>query len=48
MHKVSYVLDERFSHDPLETYFSRQLLSGAWKDNLPLYDFGYATLFETK
>ena len=48
MHKVSYVLAERFSHDPLETYFSRQLLSGAWKDNLPLYDFGYATLFETK
>ena len=44
MHKVSYVLAERFSQDPLETYFRKQHPSGA-KDKLPLYDFGYANIF---
>ena len=43
MHKVSYVLAERFSQDPLETYFRKQHPSGA-KDK-PLYDFGYANIF---
>ena len=44
MHKVSYVLAERFSQDPLETYFRKQHPSGA-KDKLPLYDFGYDNIF---
>ena len=41
MHKVSYVLTERFSQDPLENYFGKQRSSGAREDNPPLYDFGY-------
>ena len=45
MNKVSYVLAERFSQDPLETYFCRQHPPGAWKDKLPAYDFGYANIF---
>ena len=45
MNKVSDVLAERFSRDPLETYFCKQRPPGAWKDKLPLYDFGYANTF---
>ena len=41
MHKVSYVLTERFCQDPLENYFGKQRSSGAYKDNPALYDFGY-------
>ena len=40
MHKVSDVLAERFSQDPLETYFCKQHPPGAEKDKLPLCDFG--------
>ena len=29
MHNVSYVLAERFSQDPLETYFYKQYHPGA-------------------
>ena len=29
MHKVSYVLAERFSQDPLEIYFSKHYPPGA-------------------
>ena len=29
MHKVSYVLTERFGQDPLENYFGKQCSSGA-------------------
>ena len=39
MNKVSYVLAERFSQDPFETYFCKQHHPRPWKDNLPLYDF---------
>ena len=46
MHKVSYVLAERFSQDPLETYICKQHPSG--KDKLPLYNFDYPKLFEAK
>ena len=45
MYKVSYVLAERFSEDPLETYFCMQHLSGAWEDELPLYGFCSANIF---
>ena len=45
MHRISYVLGERFSQDPFETYFHKQHLSGAWKDNLSLYESGYANTF---
>ena len=41
MHKVSYLLTERFCQDPLENYFGKQRSSGARKDNPSLYDFGY-------
>ena len=41
IHKVSYVLTERFCQDPLENYFGKQRSSGARKDNPSLYDFGY-------
>ena len=41
MHKVSYVLTERFCQDPLENYFGKQRSSGAYKDNPALYGFGY-------
>ena len=40
MHKVSYVLDERFSQDSLETYFNKPHPSEACKDKISLYDFG--------
>ena len=37
MHKVSYVLTERFCQDPLENYFGKQSSSGARKDKpIPL------------
>ena len=45
MNKVSDVLAERFSQDPLETYFCKQHPAGAWIDKLPLYDFGHAKSF---
>ena len=48
MHKFSYVLVERFSQDPLETYFSKQHSPGAWKVNLPLYDIGYTNTFRNQ
>ena len=48
MHKVSYMLVERFSQDPLETYFWKQHPPGAWKDQSPLYDFGYANSFRNQ
>ena len=41
IHKVSYVLTERFCQDPLENYFSKQRSSGVCKDKLYLFDFGY-------
>ena len=41
MHKVSYVLTERFCQDPLENYFGKKRSSGFLKDNPSLYDFGY-------
>ena len=46
-HKVSNVLVERFSQDPLETDFWKQRSSGAWRDNLPFYDFDYANTFRS-
>ena len=45
MYEVSYLLFERFSQDPLETYFCKQHSPRAWNDNLPFYDFGYANTF---
>ena len=42
--KVQNMLAERFSQDPLETYFYKHPL-GAGIDKLPLYDFGYAKAF---
>ena len=48
MHKVSYVLIERFSQDPWKTYFCKQHPPGAWKGNLRLHDFGYANSFQTQ
>ena len=51
MYKVSFVLAERCGQDPLETvetYFCKQHPPGASEDNLPLYDFGMPTSFETK
>ena len=42
--KVQNMLAERFSQDPLETYFCKHPL-GAWIDKLPLYDFGYPKAF---
>ena len=41
MHKVSDVLTERFCQDLIENWFGKQRSSGARKDNLFLYDFGY-------
>ena len=41
IHKVSYVLPERFCQDPSENYFGKQRSSGACKDNSSLYDFAY-------
>ena len=48
MNKVSYVLAKRFSQDPLETCFCKQHPPGVWKNNLPLYDFGYANKFQNQ
>ena len=48
MHKVSYMYAERFSQDPLKTYFYKQHLPGAGKDKLSLYDFDYANTFQTQ
>ena len=48
MHKVSNVLAERFSQDPLETYFRKQHPRGAGKDNLPLYDFDYDNTYQNQ
>ena len=48
MNKVSDVLAERFSQDPLETYFCKQHPPGAWINKLPLYDFGYAKNFRSQ
>ena len=45
MNEVSDVLSERFSQDPLETYFFKQYPPGTSKDKLPLFDFGYAKIF---
>ena len=41
MHKISYVLTERFCQDPLENNFGKECSSGARTDNSSLYDFGY-------
>ena len=38
MHEVLYKLAERFSQEPLETYFPNYIL-------LSLYDFGYVNTF---
>ena len=48
MNKVSDVLAERFSQNPLETYFCKQHPNGAWIDKLPLYDFGYAKTLQNQ
>ena len=48
MNKVADVLAERFSQNPLETYFWKQHLPGAWKAKLPFYDFGYANTFRNQ
>ena len=45
MDEVSYVSGERFCQDPLETYFCKQHPPGALKDNLTLYDSGFAKTF---
>ena len=42
------MLAERFSQDPLETYFCKQHPPGAWKDELLLYDFGCANTFRNQ
>ena len=38
MHKVSYVLAEKFTQDPLETYLGKQYFE-AYKDKIPFHDF---------
>ena len=48
MHKVLCMLGKSFSWSPLETSFCRQHPSGAEKDKLPLYDFGYANNFRNQ
>ena len=40
MHKVLYVLTERFRQDSLENYFGKQPSSRACKENSSLYDIG--------
>ena len=42
------MLAERFSQDPLQTYFCKQHPPRAWRDKLPLYDFGYANTFRNQ
>ena len=41
MHKVSYMLTERFCQDPLENYFGKQRSSEVRIESPSLYDFGY-------
>ena len=48
MNKVSDVLAERFSQDPLETYFWKQHHPEAGKDKLSLYDLSYANTFRNQ
>ena len=49
MHKVSYLLSERFCWNPIENYFGKQRSSGARKFNSSHYDSGYhGTLTKTK
>ena len=48
MHKVLYVLAERFSQVQLETYLCKQHSSATWKDKLHFYDFGYANTFRNQ
>ena len=48
MNNVSDVMAERFSQDPLETYFCKQHPPGAWIDKRPLYDFAYAKTFRNQ
>ena len=48
MDKVSDVLAERISQDPLESYFCKQPPPGVWKDKLPLHEFGYANTFRNQ
>ena len=48
MHKVLYVLAERFSQVQLETYLCKQHSPGTWKDKLHFYDFGYANTFRNQ
>ena len=38
MHKVSYVLAERFTQDPLEISLGKQHFE-AYKDKIPFHDF---------
>ena len=45
MNKVSDVLTERFSQDPLESYFCKKHPPGTSKVKLPLCDFSYANTF---
>ena len=47
MHEVSYVLAERFSQDPFETYLCKHP-PGAWKEKQPLYDLGYTNTFRNQ
>ena len=42
VNKFLDVLAERFSQDPLESYFCKQHPPGAQIGKLPLHDFGYA------
>ena len=46
MHKVSYVLANRFSQNTLETYIFKQHPSG--KDKLSLCDFDYPNIFRNR
>ena len=42
------MLGDKFSQDPLETYFCKQHPPVPWIDKLPLYDFGYAKTFRNQ
>ena len=42
------MLAERFNQGPLKAYFCKQHSSGAWKDNVPIYDFGYVNTFRNQ
>ena len=41
MRKVSYLLAERFSQDPLETYSAKQRLPGVCKEIIHLHGIVY-------